>query len=62
VLHSEDRPDTYGPLLAEIAKFFRTRVPPVKPEETLEMFAFMEAADLSKGRGGAAVPLRDVTQ
>ena len=62
VLHSEDRPDTYGPLLVEIAKFFRTRVPPVKPEETLEMFAFMEAADLSKGRGGAAVPLRDVTQ
>ena len=30
---------------------------PVNPEETLEMFAFMEAADESKAKGGAAVPL-----
>ncbi len=61
VLHSGPRPETYRPLLVEIAKFFRTRVPPVQPEVTLEIFAFMEAADLSKARGGAAVPLSEVT-
>jgi hypothetical protein len=60
VLHSEDKPDTYGPLLVEIAKFFRTRVPPIDPNESLETLAFMEAADLSKARGGVAVPLREI--
>ena len=60
VLHSGPRPETYRPLLVEIAKFFRTRVAPVPPEETLEMFAFMEAADLSRARGGASVPLSEV--
>jgi hypothetical protein len=29
----------------------------VNPDETLEMFAFMEAADESKAKGGVAVPL-----
>ena len=62
ILHSGDRPEGYRPLLVEIAKFFRTRVPPVQPEETLEMFAFMEATDLSKARGGASVPLAEVTR
>jgi len=62
VLHSEPRPDVYGPLLGEIAKFFRTGIPPVNPEETLEMMAFMEAADMSKARGGASVPLSEVTR
>jgi predicted dehydrogenase len=62
VLHSGDRPETYRPLLVEIAKFFQTRVAPVRPEETLEIFAFMEAADLSKARGGAAVALSEVTR
>jgi hypothetical protein len=62
VVHSEPRPETYGALLTEIAKFFRTSVAPVSPEETLEMFAFMEAADRSKARGGAAVRLSEITQ
>jgi predicted dehydrogenase len=62
VFHSEPRPDSYRPLLVEIAKFFRTQISPVDTGETLEMFAFMEAADMSKGRGGAAVPLSEVTQ
>jgi len=60
VAHSEPRPDTYGPLLVEIVKFFQTRVSPVPNEETLEMFAFMEAADVSKARSGAAVPLAEI--
>jgi predicted dehydrogenase len=62
ILHSGDRPETYRPLLVEVAKFFRARVPPVQPEETLEIFAFMEAADLSKARGGEAVTLSEVTR
>src|SRR6516164_1856609 len=40
--------DGYLPLVAEIMKFFQTGVVPVKPEETLEIFAFMQAADDSK--------------
>ena len=34
--------------------------PPVSPEETLEIFAFMSAADLSKERGGAPVKLEEL--
>jgi Oxidoreductase family, NAD-binding Rossmann fold len=51
----------YRSLLVEIVKFFQTGVPPVPPEETLEIMAFMEAAELSKSRGGAPVALTDVT-
>ncbi len=52
----------YRELLLEVVKFFQTGVPPVQPEETLEIMAFMEAADLSKARGGAPVALTEVTQ
>jgi len=47
----------YNPLLAQIVKFFDTGVVPVNPAETLEICAFIEAADLSKAKGGAAVSL-----
>jgi predicted dehydrogenase len=50
----------YEPLLVEIVKFFRGGPPPVSAEETVELFAFMEAADESKRRDGAAVKLADV--
>jgi hypothetical protein len=50
----------YTPLLVEIAKFFKTGKPPVSPEETVELFAFMEAADESKRKGGAAVTIEAV--
>jgi predicted dehydrogenase len=50
----------YEPLCAEIAKFFRSRVAPVDAAETLEMFAFMEAADESQRRGGDPVSLAEV--
>src|SRR5438445_291005 len=39
--------DGYAPLVREIIKFFQTGVAPVTPEETIELFAFMEAADES---------------
>jgi hypothetical protein len=50
----------YRPLLVEIAKFFRTGKPPVSAEETIEIVAFMEAADESKRQGGASVRIADV--
>lgn len=47
----------YEPLLVEIVKFFKTGVPPVTAEQTLEILAFMEAADESKRLGGQPVKL-----
>jgi len=52
--------DGYAPLVVEIMKFFKTGVAPVSPEETIEIFAFMEAADESKSKGGTAVKISDV--
>ena len=50
----------YAPLVREIMKFLKTGVAPVTPEETIELFAFMEAADESKRQGGAPVKIKDV--
>jgi 3-keto-disaccharide hydrolase/Oxidoreductase family, NAD-binding Rossmann fold len=52
----------YKPLLVEICKFFKTRRPPVSAEETIEIFAFMEAADESKRQGGKPVTLESVME
>ncbi len=52
--------DGYDSLLVEIVKMFRTGIAPVSAEETLELYAFMEAADESKRRGGAEVTLKEV--
>ena len=52
--------DGYQPLLNQIIHFFRTGIAPVTPEETLEIYAFMEAADESKRRNGAEVSLAEV--
>jgi hypothetical protein len=49
--------DGYEPLVAAIMKFFQTGAAPVKPEETIEIMAFMAAADESKNKGGAQVKL-----
>jgi predicted dehydrogenase len=47
--------DGYRPLLVEIVNFFRTGVSPVAEAETLEIYAFMAAADESGRKGGKAV-------
>jgi hypothetical protein len=52
----------YKPLVEEVARFFKTGKPPVEAEETLEIMAFMEAADESKRRGGAPVSLKEVLE
>ena len=50
----------YRPLVVEIVRFFRTGKPPVSAEETLEIYAFMEAADESKRQGGRPVSVAEV--
>ncbi len=50
----------YKPLLIKVAEFFETGEPPVREEETIELFAFMEAADESKRRGGMPAAIEDV--
>ncbi len=52
--------DGYAPLVVEIVKFFRAGKPPVEARETLEILAFMEAADESQRRGGAEVTLAEM--
>ena len=52
--------DGYDPLVFAIVKFFHTGVAPVSPDETLEIYAFMEAADESKRQSGASVTLESV--
>ncbi len=52
--------DGYAPLVVEIVKFFKTGKPPVSAEETLEILAFMEAADQSKRLGGEPVTIESV--
>jgi predicted dehydrogenase len=51
---------TYEDLCREIARFFKTGKSPVSAEETIEIFAFMEAADESKRQNGAPVALAEV--
>jgi predicted dehydrogenase len=50
----------YNPLLLEIVKFFQTGIPPVRPDETIEIFAFMAAAYESKKLKGSQVLLGKV--
>ena len=49
----------YEPLLREIVTFFKTGIVPVPNEETLEIMAFMEAAEMSAKRGGAPVTIAE---
>lgn len=50
----------YEGLVHKIIEFFRTGKPPVDSQETLEIYAFMEAADVSKQKGGDAVDMQEV--
>ncbi len=49
---------SYRPLVLEIVKFFETGKPPVSNDETLEIFAFMDAAQRSKDQGGKPMRLQ----
>lgn len=50
----------YNALLKTICEFFRTGVPPVSNEETMELYRFMEAGVRSKRLGGVPVTLESV--
>jgi len=50
----------YRPLLVEIVNFFNTGKAPIDPKETIELFAFMEAASESRRKKGQAVSIADV--
>ncbi|MDR2385802.1 MAG: Gfo/Idh/MocA family oxidoreductase [Tannerella sp.] len=50
----------YTPLLKDIISFFESGIAPVTPEETLEIFKFMEAADESKRRNGVPVSTDEI--
>lgn len=50
----------YDTLVSEIAMFFRSGNPPVTERETIEIYTFMSAADVSKRKGGGPVALSDV--
>jgi hypothetical protein len=54
--------DGYNPLIVQIIKFFEIRKSPVDDKATLEIYAFMEAADESKRKSGMAVTLDSVMQ
>ena len=52
----------YEPLVDEIIKFFKTGKVPVPKEETIEIFAFMSAADESKAKDGAAISIPETIE
>ena len=47
-------------IVRAIAEFFHTGRPPVDSAQTIEVFEFMTAAQLSKERGGAEVKLAEL--
>ena len=50
----------YGKMLVDVVKFFKTGEIPVPQEVTIELMAFMEAADESKKQGYVPVKVADV--
>lgn len=48
----------YASMLKEVVTFFQTGKAPVSEEETLELFAFMAAAQESKAKGGIPIKLK----
>jgi predicted dehydrogenase len=52
--------DGYDALAVKIGEFFKTKVSPIDARETIEIYAFMEAADESKRKGGATIQIEDV--
>jgi hypothetical protein len=43
-----------------MCEFFKSHKPPVPREESVEIYAFMEAADASKKAGGKPVMIADI--
>ena len=50
----------YDPLLIKVLEFFKTGVEPINRDETIEIFAFMQAAEVSKQKGDVPVAIDKV--
>lgn len=57
-----NRYEGYEPAVAAMCEFFKTGKPPVPREVSIEIYAFMEAADASKKAGGKPVLLADTIE
>ncbi|WP_448104507.1 Gfo/Idh/MocA family protein [Pedobacter panaciterrae] len=51
---------SYAPMITEIIDFFETGKPPVTEAQTMEIFTFIRAADISRKRNGATIALASV--
>lgn len=47
----------FGYMLDEMMVFFKTGIPPVSEKETLEIFTFMEASNISKANNGKIISM-----
>jgi predicted dehydrogenase len=57
-----DKYNGYNPLLIKITEFFNSGIAPVSVTETLEIFAFMQAAEESKLKGGISIDIESVVK
>lgn len=60
IVPTDDKYMGYGGLAIELAKFFKTKEPPVSAAETLEIFAFLQAMEESRAQNGATVTLKNL--
>jgi predicted dehydrogenase len=54
---AQSTPPYYYYLMQQVIAFFETRTSPIETRETLEIVAFLEAADASRAQGGAVIDL-----
>ena len=52
----------YKVLLEQILNFFQTGISPISREETIEIFTFMKASNMSKEENGRIVTLEEAYQ
>lgn len=52
----------YKVLLDEVLKFFKTGVAPISKEETIEIFTFMKASNMSREQNGRIVTMEEAYQ
>ena len=57
-----DKYEGYEPAVVAMCEFFKSGKPPVPREQTIEIYAFMEAADASKKAGGKPVLISDILE
>jgi len=59
---SESGGGNYKTMLPEVCTFFKTGIPPVAPEETINLMAFIVAAQKSKDKGHVPVTVAEVME